>query len=323
MRRALNVLAMSALALGACVPELVDDTSIVTSPRLLAVRAEPAEAEPGAEVALRGLWAASDGGAAPLGWAFCTARKPFTEPGNVDPACLVEDSPDLVAIGDGETVTGTLPDDGCRLFGPDRPTPMAGEPAGRPADPDGTGGYYQPVRVRADGDPPAFALAQVRIRCGLPAATPEQAADYKARVHANSSPAITAITGDGAAVIALEADPTAVTTVARGATLALRVAWPGCGTDEQPCAGAESYVWFDPDARALVTRREAIRVTWFATAGAWASARTGRAEAEADQPSTENSWIAPGDVGEQRLWIVVRDDRGGATWATVRIAVAP
>jgi hypothetical protein len=315
---------VAALAVGACVPTLPDDTSLIDAPRLIAVRAEPAEAAPGAPVTLRGLWANPDGvsGNAPLDWAFCTARKPFTEPGNVDPGCLVDASPDLIAIGGGATANGALPADGCRLFGPDRPTPIAGEPAGRPADPDGTGGYYQPVRVRVEGAPVEFALAQVRIRCGLPTATPDQAAAYALRARPNTNPAIAgvAILGEGGpeALTPLEADPSAVAVVAAGAPIVLRAAWPTCGADEQACAGAEAYVWFDPDARALVTRREAMRVSWFATAGAWDVARTGRAEAEADQPSADNTWTAPAS-GEAVLWIVVRDDRGGATWASYRV----
>ena len=45
----------------------------------------------------------------------------------------------------------------------------------------------------------------------------------------------------------------------------------------------DATLWFDPAARAFVARRESIVVSWFATAGVFATARTGRYEAEAER----------------------------------------
>jgi hypothetical protein len=304
-------------AIAACVPEVPDDTSLVTSPRLLGVRVEPAEVAPAAKVTARALWVAPDGvAAAPLAWAFCTARKPITEPGTVDPSCLDPSSPDLSAFGAGATAAGSVPLDACRLFGPDRPDAKPGEPAGRPVDPDGTGGYYQPIRIGA-GD--LVAIDQVRITCGLPTATPAQAAEFATRRHPNTNPSIAQVTADGAALVPLEVDANARASVAPGARVHLVVTWPACAADERPCDGAESYVWYDPDARELTTRREAMRVSWFATAGAYDQAHSGRGEAEADTAYADDTWTAPAS-GDALLWIVLRDDRGGATWASFRVA---
>jgi hypothetical protein len=318
--------AAAALATG-CDPELLDDTSLVRSPRVLAVRAVPAEAAPGKTVALRALRAGPDGllDDASLGWAFCLARKPFTEPGPIDPACLDADDPAVIApLGAGVEVSGAIPTEACRLFGPDRPAPLPGEPAGRPVDPDGTGGYYQPVRLRVDGGAPA--LAQVRLSCGLPAVTQAQLAEYRARRRDNENPTIAdvAIGGDApGALVPLERDPGAVTPVAAGAVVELTVSWPACGDDEAAaCGGAEPYVWFDPETRTLPTRREAIRASWFVTGGELAAGHTGRAEDDR-ATTTDNRWTAPSTPGPAHLWIVLRDDRGGAGWASFRFEVTP
>jgi hypothetical protein len=304
--------------LAACAPELADTTTIVDEPRLLAARNEPAELPPDGEVTTSALWVDPTGTLveAPLDWAFCTARKRFSEPGPVASACLVDESPDLVAFGSGASATGTVPAIACRQFGPDAPDPLPGEAAGRPADPDGTGGFYQPIRVRTDS---GFALGEVRIRCGLPGATPAQASEFAERYVANTNPAIEAMAGDGAPLVALEADPAAVTTIAAGATIELAVRWPSCTAP--PCGGSEPYVWFDPVTRTLVDRREAMRVSWFATAGVFATGHAGTSEADADLGTASGSWTAPSEPGTVHVWIVLRDDRGGTAWATLRFAV--
>lgn len=305
------------LAVSGCVPDLADETPTVSSPRLLATRIEPAEARPGDAIATHSLWAGPDGvlADAPLSWSFCTARKSLAEPGTVAAGCLVADGPDLIAIGSGASATGTLPGQACRLFGPDRPDPVPGEVASRPTDPDATGGYYQPIQVVAESE---ISLASARIRCGLPDATPEQSAQYLRDYVANENPAIAQVTRAGQGeLVPLERDPGATASVSAGETLELDVAWAPC--DAAPCTGAEPYVWFDPKARALVSRREAIRVAWFATAGSFETGHTGRAEDELGSHTT-NRWTAPAS-GTHHVWVVLRDDRGGASWASFRFAV--
>lgn len=309
--------ALFLLLLTSCVPDLEDETTTVSTPRLLATRIEPAEAAPGATVTTQSLWAGPDGTLteAPLSWAFCTARKSLAEPGTVASECLATDGPDLVGFGHGVSATGTLPAEACRLFGPDRPDPKPGETASRPTDPDGTGGYYQLIQV---SDPTAVSLASARIRCGLPAATPEQAAQFREEYVANANPSIASVVaGERGELVSLEQDANAIATVSAGETLSLDVAWAAC--DAAPCSGAEPYLWFDPKARALVSRREAIRVSWFATAGSFDASHSGRAEGDVE-PHASNRWTAPAG-GTVHLWIVVRDDRGGASWATYRFDV--
>ena len=94
--------------------------------------------------------------------------------------------------------------------------------------------------------------------------------------------------------------------------VALSIGW----TD----ADAEGYVTFDLASQSLVDRREAMRVSWFATAGDLGTDRTGRAEDDR-ATATENTWTAPSSAGRVHVWIVLRDSRGGVTWQSVEIRV--
>jgi hypothetical protein len=309
-----------------CTPAFDDRPSRVDGPRVLAIASVPAEGAPGDEVDLRALYVdeGGDRGGGELGWAFCVERKPLTELGPVSTGCLRASAPatTLVPLGDGLEVSGALPADGCRQFGPDRPEPVAGEPVGRPVDPDPSGGYYQPVRVRvaADGTE-GYATGATRIACGLGGATPEVAADFTRRYRANANPAIDALALDGAPLTA-DDDGQPAATVAPGAEVTLEARWAACPEALVECAGAEQYLYFDPATRGLAVRREAIRVSWFATGGAFDADRTGRSGDERETAS-ENRWRAPEEPGTVLIWAVIRDDRGGAGWRRYRVAVGP
>jgi hypothetical protein len=327
--------------LAACVPDIDVDLALVDAPQIIALRSEPAEAEPGAEVSLTALFADRDGVLAegPDSWSLCLARRPLAELGPIARACLDEGGEALVALGGGETVIATVPDDTCRRFGPDPPEAAPGEPTGRPVDPDLTGGYYQPVVVR---DPAAIELAllQLRIACGVASATQEQAAELRRRYQPNRAPApIAVLRVDRERELELPA----TATVAAGEHVALRVRWrdcpeaPECGdglctldedvaacpdecATELGCDGAESYLRFDPLALALDTARESIGIAWYATAGHFDEARTGRASDERESFG-DNGWTAPDHAGRSTLWIVLRDDRGGVAWREQTIEV--
>lgn len=304
-------LAISAIAI-ACKPTLDDTTSIVSTARVLAVRAEPAEAAPKADVKLTALVADANGTVtnAPLDWAFCDLRKPLAELGPVSSYCMVRDADYLREIGAGSTVTTTVSETACREFGPDVPQAKMGEPAGRPVDPDLTGGYYTPLRLAlsgASGD--ALTLERERIACGLAGATSEQLVDYKKRYRPNVNPEIDSLASEGAPV---PLEGAGAATVAAGARVTLRASWATCDPTKE-CTGSETYAVFDVTTRALVDKREAMRVAWFATGGAFDRDNTGRDEGD-DAAFSENGWKAPSAPGTVHLWVVVRDDRGGAGW---------
>jgi len=284
MRRAAIVLAL----LAGCRPEPGEAPSLVRGVRVLAVRGEPAEAAPGERVTWRVLLAGPDGTpAAPAQWALCSFPRPLSEPNAVAAACGIDDT--RVIAQAATEASAALPADVCQLFGPDTPPGSTGL---RPRDPDVTGGYYQPVRVTVGG---TVAYGFQRIRCNLASAAVDLAREFDARYQRNQNPTLT-----------VAPPPVA----APGTTLALTARWPA--------EAAENYVYFD--GRALVLRREALRVSWFASAGAFAADRTGAAE---DDPATvsDNTWTAPDTPGVVHFWVVLRDGRGGTAFTTFDVDV--
>jgi hypothetical protein len=298
MRRSLVVLL---LALPTCTPEFGDRDSLVTSTRVLAVAADPPEARPNdATVAYRVLVASPDGTVAdaPESFALCATPKLLTENASVSAACLGGGAAVRPMSGDRAPV----PADACSLFGPETP------PGGyRARDPDVTGGYFQPVRVTV-GSPgaPIVAFGFERILCHLSSAPLDAARAYEGGYRPNLAPAMLPLEArvDGA-LVALDAIP-------RGRSVVLRTSWPP--------ESAESYLAFDAATQSVVTRRESLRVSWFATAGTFAEDVTGRA---ADDPATfsDDTWTAPEQAGTVHLWRVLRDARGAVTWSEETLAV--
>jgi hypothetical protein len=272
------------LLLLACTPDFDDRESRIEEPRVLAIRAEPAEARPGTPVTYTALVAGPEGTiATPLEWAYCSSPKPLTENNSVSSACL-----EGAGIR-GETITLPIPGDACALFGPDPP------PGGfRPRDPDVTGGYYQPLRARALGQT-AFLLQ--RVRCNLASAPTDIAATYRERYRENQSPKLL---------------PFSVPPLKAGATTRIEIAWDA----------PEVYAWFDQETQSIRDKRESMRVSWFATAGSFESDRTGRGETE-PETTTSNGWTAPASPGRVHLWVVLRDSRGGTDFAGTTVEVVP
>lgn len=336
----MSVAALGTLGVAACQPDTEGRPSEITSTRLLAVRADPAEAAPGGSVRLSALVAGPSGAVATpeLDWGFCVERKPLAAPGMVAPACTRRsvDPQSVLDLGWGPEATGTVPLSACEIFGPKPPPAKAGEPAYRAADPDASGGYFQPIRLAApaidDGEP---GFGAVRLSCGLGAVTLDQGVEYRSRYHANTHPAVDAVSlvFDGQETTL---DPNQPLTVPAGSAIALRARWvdcpmespcgdgfcgvketdKSCPADCSPnlgCSGSEAYLYFDPDRRVLREGREALRISWFVTGGTLARDRTGRT---ADDPATftENTWTTPALGGSAFLWLVIRDERGGVGW---------
>ncbi len=327
-----------------CTTPLADNTPYVTEPRVLAVRVDPPEAEAGEDIALTALYADSSGALdeAPVDWSFCVTPRPLAELGPVAESCLVAGSGDLEPIGAGLTVSGVLPADGCSLFGPNPPPSTDGTSAGRPTDPDFTGGFYQPI-VGFEGDTPST-LVSARLRCGLANVTQETYTAWNSAYHDNENPQIATVTttedGGPSTPLGAGSDPP---TVSAGAEMTLAVSWPTCpetgvcgdgvcSADEDlavcpedcttpvGCGGAETYVVYDVGTKVLDTRREAISATWFATAGTFDEARNGRS-GDDEGTGLTNGWAAPGTAGEVWLGVVLRDERGGVNFGSYRVNV--
>lgn len=333
----LGVLALGAL-ITACAPDTEGGASLIDAPRVLALRSEPAEAAPGEAVTWSALFAGPDGLEDParIDWALCTQRKPLTTAGPISLRCLERRGKYLQQLGSGEQVNGTLPKEGCSTFGPNPAAAQPGESSARPADPDSSGGYYQLLRVLAPHTEDGFAVGATRLDCGIAGATQEQAVDFSLRHHRNENPAleklIASVSGKKTTL-----GPLTPWRVKRGQRIELRAEWPACPTrstcgdgvcgsgetvdeceadckEPHGCQGAESFVQLDAIERKIVEHRESIRVSWFATNGAFEHDRSGRAEDQAKINYVDNTWTAPLRAAEVNLWVVLRDNRGGVAF---------
>lgn len=329
-------LSLLLIAITGCVPDLDTDESRVAAPRVLAVRAEPAEARPGTAVRYSALVADRGGTRRDgfLGWFYCLAQKPLAELGPVARTCLSPSSERLASLGEGVSVRGSVPKDACALFGPNVPQPPPGEEPSRPIDPDSTGGYKQPVMLAIDqGEGERLNLFEQRISCDLPGVSADTAADYRLRYHANENPRIRALSVTRASGESVNVREGELLELESGERIELSAQWERCpesdecgdgvcGPDETrvncaedcatptACEGAERYLYYDVRARELTVRRESMRLSWYAGAGTFAEERTGRDE-EDSAAHSENSWTAPNGSGQTTLWVVLRDARGG------------
>lgn len=284
-----------------CKPDFGERESLVDRTLVLAVRIEPPEAKPGETVTATLLVASPDGPlvAPPASWAFCATPKLLTENGSVSAACLRADG--VAPVGDAPGgIHAALPATGCFNFGPETQSAEV-----RPRDADVTGGYYVPIRARVavSGAPePLTAFGFARLVCNLANAPADAATRFRAEYKSNENPTLLPIEAR------LETGATiALTDVPRGARVVLRAPW-------RP-EDAEAYALFDVQSQAVVTRRESLRVSWFTTAGTYEHDRTGRSEAEPES-FTENLWTAPDDARTSHLAFVLRDARGGLSFAT-------
>jgi hypothetical protein len=82
----------------------------------------------------------------------------------------------------------------------------------------------------------------------------------------------------------------------------------------------ETYLYYDPSSQTLITRRESMRVSWFATAGSLPVDATAIGEDDA-ATSVSTTWHTPARPGPAWVWIVLRDSRGGISTQGAAITV--
>lgn len=342
----LGLLTLSA----ACVPELETDLSALRAPRLLAIASSPAETQGKKPATLTALVAMPEGETAPeVDWTLCLSRKPLTELGPVNPVCLQADdgSGAVASLGRGESVDTMLDQDVCKMFGPLRPSPKAGEPAGRPVDPDVTGGFYQPVVASLEGIP---SLGSIRLDCDPANLNRDDALSFRAQYRVNENPKLSALSlsSAGSGPVTLGDASDAPTEVRAGSVVSFRAEWDACPTDSvcgdglcmanednancaddctagmaHGCTGAESYVWYNRESYRIEPRREGISVAWYASKGSFELEQTGLdEERSASRRSTSNSWRPGTALGSATVWVVVRDTRGGVSWRVQHFTIA-
>jgi hypothetical protein len=305
--------------LAACEPNLGNPPSLVTSTRVLAVRGTPPEASLGAMVQFDLLVAGPSGTVSdpPADWAFCTVHNPPANNNIVSNLCLQPDG--ILSIGGpAATTSGVIPMDACQLYGPNVPSPPQGQPPEAPVPPDVTGGYYQPVRVEFSGldVDGAATFALERISCGIANASNANALQFTKTYTPNNNPALQEITAGvagGTPVIVFSSDEmTSPLQVNRGAHVTLTASWPA--------GSAETFPVYDATTFTLNSVRESLRLSWFASGGAFSADVTGRSGTDM-ATTTSNEWIAPSSAGIVHLWAVLRDDRGGTNFGSFDLSV--
>lgn len=274
-----------AAALGCgCTPSLSDRPWLVDEPAVLAIVAEPAEARPGAAVALQALVVDPDAPVPPpVSWRVCTEPRAAHERTAVSEACLLGDA--LAPV----VTPAALPSDSCARFGPNPPPTMGDEPQRRPADPDPSGGYYVPYAAVTE---PQTSFFMVRVRCDLAGATRPLFEQFEARYTTNLNPVIEAAgpIDDGAA-----------------GPITLRV--------DLAADAHEPYVVYDEANARIVEREEVLSVRWYVTGG---ELSRGRQTIESGARA-EVEWTPDADGEPGRGWVVVTDDRGGAAFAAFEL----
>ena len=323
------------LVFGGCVPDLGLPGSLVTETRVLAVSAEPPEADPrgdpGVDTSRRlvrfdALTVSPNGtvAGAQLGWSFCLAPKPLTENNAASIDCLGSDAKTLQQIGD--PLAAVVPDSACQNFGPETPQQQPGESPKRPRDPDITGGYYQPVQLAMPlsqseamtrGESRDVTIELLRISCNLAGASPDIIRKYNqlAMGRQNRNPLLDAPrVFDAQGVEPIFLDENGKLQAQAGAVYTLQASWPA--------ESAEQFPAFDLLTADVALRNESLRVSWFTTAGSFAAERTGRDSDEAQRlTSSDNTWTAPDMPGPATIWIVLRDNRGGTAWRELPVEV--
>jgi hypothetical protein len=311
-KQLLFTVVLSASSVLGCKPEVGQAPSLITDYALLAVKGEPPEAKAGDNVVYSFLLASPAGTVidATAGWDVCQTPKPPAENNSVASAC----NPPAPGATTGQTFTAPVLTNACTLFGPIAPPVAAGQPAIRPRDPDSTGGYYLPVRVKfpdlATGSLTGFAFE--RITCNLANAATTVVAQFNQEYQPNSDPGIAAtdlIRADGSR-LSLDSG---TQTIAAGETVVLEATFAA--------GSAETFPVLDPSGDALVTQTESLHMSWFATSGSFEHDRTGVA---GDEPatSTSNTWKAPdAAMPVVYLWLVLRDSRGGTAFKSYTIQV--
>lgn len=279
-------LPLAALALCACGPSF-DPPELLASPRLLAVLGEPPELGPGEKTTLAALHFPPTGEST-IDWAYCTKGTSINAATPTALDCVQNDTaPYLFPIGTGETVDFTMPTlDETQLGVPDY-----------------TLGVYLPIRVRLK-TPEKTETGIFRLRFHSP----------KIPLPKNQNPKLLGlyqVPTDGSAP---ETGPTSQPLDEK-----TPLPWDGKKPLKLRTALAEgsqeTYMTFEGDLTnpTIKTATETIDFQWYADAGAWTPPTTGP-----ERPDTEfhlDPKKDPPPVGTKiNLYVIARDERGGAAW---------
>jgi hypothetical protein len=304
-RRLFHALALALLGVvgAGCSPSLDDRPWLITRPTIVGWKAEPPEVAPGASVELEAVVLDPAAAADPTAtaWTLCHTPKPPSENRVAAVDCLAPAvPPDAV----GDPVSIAISTDVCRIFGPDVPQPLPGQPTTRARDADATGGYFQPVTVAVGG---ALAIGLERVTCDLPEASLADARAWQAAYHPNQNPTLV-----GLSFAAADGNPIDPAAIPAGATITIQATWLD--------GAIETFPVFDPRSRTIVDMAETLTASWYVTGGILGQAATTITNAATF--STATGWTAPADTTTVELALILRDSRGGSDIARATLTIA-
>ena len=317
MRRWVLLAALCVAGAAGCKPDLGAPPSLVTGPRILAVRGTPAEATPGAMVTydilavdVTGTVAAPD-----VGWAQCLLPDPPAFGNDVSDACLAipDDAGPAAHIQRGSG--------GERLLDI-RASDAAGHEgaAAQPPRRSGPHGWVLPAGARRGGRSTGLlAFALERVTCRLANAPPDVATQYATEYTPNQNPSLAGlVVASGGAVTPMyaagQAAPPAPATIGAGQKAILQADFSG--------DSAETFLVWDVVQLKLLQQRESLRVVVVRDGGGFVHDVSGRAS---DDPETytQNSGRRQPSRARCICWAVLRDNRGGIDFASAEIDVTP
>ena len=223
-----------AFAAGGCEPDEELPRTFIDGPRVLAIKAEPPAVPPGGSTVVTALIVGTGGETPTVSWARC--RLPPRPGEAINPDCVdTAQAATLEPIGDGATITTTMPDD------------VTASALGQP---DASGGVYLTLvaRVTVAGE---TLVATYRLRFQAPG-----------DVNVNQNPVLTGLLLVDAGGVATPIDAAAPSTVEAGDRLTLQV------------AVADASVQTYPPPLGGVGVAEVLRTSWFSTAGTFTEERS-------------------------------------------------
>jgi hypothetical protein len=273
MRRRWPMLLVLAVA---CRSDDFDPASFVSGLRVIAVRAEPPELAPGQQTTLTVLAVDTESRAIVLDWFRCLAVPLPDRP--IADVCVTGSDPSvLMSAGSGSPLDYTVPALSIADLGL----------------PDSTGGFYVPLIARASAGAAHLSYGyRLRLAAGQP---PNQNPQIVSIVHDAPHPK-DAATGEPTEPL-VEGTPVAL---AAGQEVTVRAAFAD--------GDAESYDVVIPGATTR-TVTESLSLSWFATGGSFSEDVT-----SPDKPDTRLRLDerVPASGTTIDLWVVGRDERGGA-----------
>ena len=299
--RLAGLAALAALLLTGCPGDFEKQSEIVKL-RVLAVQAEPAEliVEPGQPLprtTLTALAVEPSGAPIAMEYALCTVQEAVPPP-DVDcpgtqgiPLAPAGPTSAVLDLGDPRAIALAL-----------QLAQDAGVADGGGLPPGGVPvlvGFRAtaPAHTLPDGGPPGTGAGDVQIFQGLTTVTARGPG-----APANGNPAIAALRM-GDAGVELAADGTSG---APASTTQRLTPVPAPGSKEPADGGVE-----------------ALGYSFFATAGSISALRSTDTTATGQPADTSVDWTTPAQAQQARLWVVVRDGRGGVGWIARSVEVTP